>query len=103
MGVAPTSHDFRALDIDDEELRALGTEVAMLVHTDAHVAALIRCHVRVARELNRLDWHRILPVTDDFVVYPVDYEAGRYIDLIEAAVPAARVRRLRAAGVLPTA
>jgi hypothetical protein len=67
------------------------------------MAALIQCHVRVARALNRLDWHRILPVTNDFVVYPVDYEANRYVDLIEAAVPAARVRRLRAAGVLPTA
>jgi hypothetical protein len=98
----PGSHDFPAVDFADEELRALGIEVAMLAHTEQDLAAVTQCHVRVAKALNRLDWRPILPVTDDFVVYPIDYEDNRYLDLIEAAVPAARLRQLRATGLLPT-
>jgi hypothetical protein len=98
---SPTPQEFRSPDLDDEELMALGTEVAMLAQTDDDIDALVKCHIRVAKALNRLDWRQIMPVTDDFIVFPVDYEACRYLDLIEASVPATRVRRLRAAGLLP--
>jgi len=100
---SPLALDFPALDLDDENLIGLGTEVAMLLHTEEELEALTQTYVRVAKTLNRLDWTAILPITDDFVVFPVEYEAGRYLDLIERAVPAARVRKLRAAGLLPTA
>jgi hypothetical protein len=100
---APTPEQFSSVNLDDEDLMALGTEVAMLAQTDEDLHALVKCHVRVAKALNRLDWRQILPVTDDFIVFPVDYEACRYLDLIEASVPAIRVRRLRAAGLLPAA
>jgi hypothetical protein len=98
---SPIPQQFPSLELDDEDLMALGTEVAMLAQTDEDIDAVVKCHLRAAKALNRVDWHQVMPVTDDFIVFPVDYEASRYLDLIEASVPAVRVRRLRAAGLLP--
>lgn len=44
---------------------------------------------RAARRLQALDWRSITPVTDDFVVYAVDYElAPSHADL-DHSVPVA--------------
>jgi hypothetical protein len=98
---SPIPQEFPSPALDDEDLLALGTEVAMLAHSAGNIDAVVRCHLRVAKALNGLDWRQVMPVTDDFIVFPVDYEANRYLDLINASVPAVRARRLRAAGLLP--
>jgi hypothetical protein len=44
----PLSEEFPVLEFD-EELMALGTEVAMLVDDEAGLDAVVQCHIRVAR------------------------------------------------------
>jgi hypothetical protein len=50
---------------------------------------------RVCLSLNKLDWSRYLPVTDDFTVMASDWSAGFYIgDEANASVPAGKKKRL---------
>jgi hypothetical protein len=43
---------------------------------------------RAARRLQRLDWPAIAPVTDDFVVFAVDYELMDLMENLRQSVPA---------------
>jgi hypothetical protein len=43
--------------------------------------------VDVAKALNARDWSTVLPVTEDFIVYPVDYEDPSWRPYMARAVP----------------
>ena len=44
---------------------------------------------RAAARLQRLDWRAIAPVTDEFVVFAVDYELAHLEENLRHSVPAA--------------
>ena len=50
---------------------------------------------RVTLKLNERDWSRLLPVTDDFIVYAVDFEGFHLATNLKAGVPQKRLRLLR--------
>jgi hypothetical protein len=52
----------------------------------------------VARELNGFDWPAVLPVTDDFIVYPSDLEVVDLQRNVAESVPAAKLALLRDRG-----
>jgi hypothetical protein len=57
--------------------------------------------IRVARDLNEQDWSGLLNVTDDFIVFANDYEAGNDVhDAIRASVPMEKLRILQAKGLI---
>ena len=49
----------------------------------------------VTMELNRRDWSKVIPVTDDFIVYAVDLEGSRLRPNLKAGVPSAKLALLR--------
>jgi hypothetical protein len=49
----------------------------------------------VTMELNRHDWSKVLPVTDDFVVYAVDLEGAHLQKNLKAGVPRQKLNLLR--------
>lgn len=58
---------------------------------------------RVSQKLNRLDWKKIIPVTDDFVVFPADGSHTFCDDLgdLQASITPAQWKRFEAAGWIP--
>jgi hypothetical protein len=46
-------------------------------------------------ELNRRDWSKVIPVTDDFIVYAVDLEGAHLRANLKAGVPPAKLALLR--------
>lgn len=57
----------------------------------------------VARRLNAVDFSQSIPVTADFIVYPLDYADGAdVLSDIEASVPPERLELLRARKLIPT-
>jgi len=55
----------------------------------------------VARQLNRLSWTEIRPVTADFVVAAVDLETAELSDNLKQSAPAEVLADLRARGLVP--
>ncbi|MDP2711310.1 MAG: hypothetical protein Q8O56_08825 [Solirubrobacteraceae bacterium] len=55
---------------------------------------------RVARRLQKLDWRSICPVSDDFVVFAVDFELVDLEDNLRFSVPVALHRQLADQGLL---
>jgi hypothetical protein len=49
----------------------------------------------VTQALNRLNWAKTLPVTDDFVVYAVDFEGADLKKNLKEGVPAKKLQLLR--------
>jgi hypothetical protein len=71
---------------------------------DSELVPLREAIQRVAGSLNRLDWRKYAPVTDDFVVFPADGShsfCGDYAEMV-ASVPAERIDRLRSQSLLGT-
>ncbi len=54
----------------------------------------------VAAALTHVDWTGILDVTDDFVIYGMDYEMHDLEEAMAASVPAGRIDDLRRRGLL---
>jgi hypothetical protein len=50
---------------------------------------------QVAARLNKLAWRRILPVTEDFIVYAVDLEGADFKRNLKDGVPAGKLKQLR--------
>ena len=55
---------------------------------------------RAARRLQRLDWSSIAPLTDDFVVFAVDYELVDLEENLRRSVPAALRKTLSGRALL---
>ncbi|CAN5214527.1 hypothetical protein BH20ACT16_BH20ACT16_09060 [soil metagenome] len=55
---------------------------------------------RTARRLQRLDWQAIAPVTDDFVVFAVDYELTHLDENLRRSVPAPLRKTLSRRGLI---
>lgn len=55
---------------------------------------------RVARRLQKLDWRSICPVSDDFVVFAVDFELADLEDNLRFSVPVALHGQLADQGLL---
>ena len=73
-------------DIDPELVRAIGA----IPENDDDAPARGRVTLnRAARRLQQLDWRLIAPVTDDFVVFAVDYELTHLDENLRHSVPAA--------------
>lgn len=97
---APTPSPFPLEGWEADDLVAESQEYAAHLLQEESTARAQKLLVAVARELNRLDWSVWMPVTDDFVVYPVDFEAGSWREYMEVSVPKAKLRLLRARGLL---
>lgn len=74
-------------------LRELDTDLARALDAIPETSPDSREHGRgtlnrVAQRLQQIDWHTIAPVTDDFVVFAVDYELGHLEENLRHSVPA---------------
>ncbi|GAA1371265.1 hypothetical protein [Catellatospora chokoriensis] len=100
--------DFEAcahVDIDDDaSVRLVRQELALLDAEDLDAGAGSEVGRRllcaVAARLNLRDWSDTLPVTDDFVVYPVDLELVDLDRNLADCLPPDRLSRLRERGLL---
>jgi hypothetical protein len=98
------AQDFRTfldpeLDIDDDRVAADEQELIYYYqHEGKGSESVRRLFIEVAKELNQRDWSKILKVTDDFVVYPMDLELADIWKNFKAAVPANKLRLLKKRG-----
>lgn len=103
---SPADFEARAeVDLDAAaSLRLVRQELALLDAGDLDAAAGSEVGRRllcaVAARLNLRDWSDILPVADDFVVYPVDCELVDLERNLTDCVPPDRLARLRERGLL---
>jgi hypothetical protein len=84
-------------DIDPELARA----IREIPENDDGAAE--RAHTtlnRAARRLQQLDWRSIAPVTDDFVVFAVDYELMDLMENLRRSVPSPLRKELAARALL---
>ena len=84
-------------DVDAELAAALAEIPENTEESRQHGRATLN---RVARRLQKLDWHSIAPVTDDFVVFAVDLELTHLEENLRYSVPAALRKRLAAQRLL---
>jgi hypothetical protein len=83
----------------DDVVRVLAQELTLLDSEDlgakcgSEISREVAC--AVARELNDVDWTGILSVTDDFVVYAVDFEVCDFERNLAACLPPERFTSLR--------
>jgi hypothetical protein len=96
---APEFEHFAAspLDLDGADVVRVCERMRELLQRSTARGRLESLLRDVARDLNRLDWSKILPVTDDFVVFPSDVELVGLAGHLRAVLGAARVRKLTAA------
>jgi hypothetical protein len=100
--------DFEAsadIDLDNAgPVRLVRQELTLLDADDLDTAAGSEVGRRllcaVAARLNLSDWSAVLPVTDDFVVYPVDLELVDLERNLADCLPPDRLARLRERGLL---
>jgi hypothetical protein len=84
-------------EIDPELARAMRA----IPENDDGTAVRARATLnRAARRLLQLDWRSIAPVTDDFVVFAVDYELMDLMDNLRHSVPAPLRKALAERGLL---
>ncbi|MFF5234946.1 hypothetical protein [Dactylosporangium sp. NPDC000521] len=95
-----SAEDFEAntpVDTDIDGIRMVRQELALRNADDpgsgTELARRLLC--AVAARLNHRDWSDTLPVTDDFVVYPVDLELEYLHQNLTDCVPPARLAHLR--------
>lgn len=86
-----------ALELDDPDVVRVCARMVELLHLSESSGALVATLRDVARDLNRLDWSKLLPVTDDFVVFPCDVELVGLAGHLRAVLGASRVKQLTAA------
>jgi hypothetical protein len=82
--------------VEDESL--LSPELSLSVDEGPERARRLLC--AVAWDLNAIEWFAVMPVTDDFIVYPVDLEVADLDRNLAESVPAERLDRLRLRGQL---
>ncbi|WP_139218043.1 hypothetical protein [Micromonospora phaseoli] len=98
---SPADFGARAdVDLDGAgSVRLVRQELALLDADDLDAAAGSEAGRRllcaVAAQLNHRDWSNMLPVTDDFVVYPVDLELVDLERNLADCLPPDRLARLR--------
>jgi hypothetical protein len=93
------------VQIDNEELvkqYGLWYEHLCDLDDDEELQPFREMSQRVAAKLNTLDWSAIVPVTDDFVVFPADGSHTFCDDLgdLNASVPEERLNLLRSRNLL---
>lgn len=81
------------LDADVAGIRIVRQELALRGDAGTELGRRLLC--AVAARLNRRDWSQLLPVTDDFVVYPVDLELADLHQNLADSVPPDLLARLR--------
>jgi len=84
-------------DIDPELARAIRAIPESADAAAEHAEVTLN---RAARRLQRLDWHSIASVTDDFVVFAVDLELIHLEENFRYSVPAVLRRRLYSRGLI---
>jgi hypothetical protein len=87
----PAEFDYGDLDWADHADGTLTTAVALFdqeVGLAGEPGRIRELLIGVAQRLNELDWSTILPVTDDFVVCPVDDEGADTDENLSAVTPA---------------
>jgi hypothetical protein len=106
-GVA-NGQDLHELDLaGNRELTRLFGEVYELLaesEDDDHMPHLRELARRTSKALNARNWSSLIPVTDDFVIFPADgsgyFDGFDYEDDLQASVPAERIELLRQRGYL---
>jgi hypothetical protein len=86
------------LDVDLIDTYALFNQQYHLMATPEELAGDVINSI--AAELMQMDWHDKLNITDDFVVYGVDFEANHLDRNMAASIPEARLALLRQRGFL---
>jgi hypothetical protein len=54
----------------------------------------------VAKALNRRQWDRVLPTTDDFIVYAINFDGEDLKANLKAGVPVAKLKMLKSRGLV---
>jgi hypothetical protein len=98
-GAAWCAENFEAsigVDVDVTGIRLIRQELALRNADDAGAGTQIgrRLLCAVAARLNERDWSGTVPVTDDFVVFPVDLEMVDLQRNLAACLPPERLARL---------
>jgi hypothetical protein len=98
------AQQFRAFDRPElvlpDRLLAPAADIAQHLARSGSIEPARKVLIEVSRALNRLDWAKIIPVTRNFVVYPVDLEVGHLKANMKAAVPPKTLKALQAEGLL---
>jgi hypothetical protein len=94
QGFSTFDHD--RLEFDDPALLADTGEMANHLRSAEGMDKAHKLLVDVAKELNKTDWSAVAKVTPDFVVYPVDLHLEHLDRDMASAVPAAKLKALKA-------
>jgi hypothetical protein len=86
---------------DDEELLALCAKVNQQISMKEKWSTGRKLLGRVAASLRTFPWHSLLIVTDDFVVYAVDFELGDVRKKLREAARTADFERWRRSDLVP--
>lgn len=91
-----STFDSDQLEFEDPALLADAKEMVSHLASAEGMEKAHKLLVEVAKELNKLDWSTLTKVTPDFVVYPVDLHMEHLDRDMTAAVPAAKLKKLKA-------
>jgi hypothetical protein len=89
------------LEFDDAVLLAATGELSEQLRSRDDLDKAHRLLVNVARDLNKVDFGKLIMVMPDFVVYPVDLHLEHLKEDLKAALPSAKLKALRARGEAP--
>ncbi len=78
----------------------LGVELTAHLEDQKSIDRVKKSLITLAKKLNRIDWASRISITDDFLVYVVDYEKPDWESYIRAIAPKRVLRRLEAKGLL---
>jgi hypothetical protein len=82
------------LEINDDEFVEACDLTTTALASRASEATAIKTLIAACAELNRIDWPYEIQRTDDFVVYPVDFELGSLKRNLKGCVPAEGMRKV---------
>ena len=83
------------LNLSDKELEEDCEILCQLILAKSDTWSAQKLLNGATMELNKRDWSKVLPVTEDFVVYAVDLEGAHLKPNMKAAVPAQTLAMLR--------
>lgn len=88
------NYETSALEINDDDFVEACDLATTALATRASEAPAVKMLIQACAELNRIDWPSEIHRTEDFLVYPVDFELGSLKKNLKASVPPERFRTL---------
>lgn len=99
----PTPVEYPIQCLEEDDLLELGTELATYVADEKNVPKVTKSLITIAKKLNRFDWRSIVPVTDDFIVYVVDFETPIWETYIKQIASKKLLKTFKQKGLLEDA